>query len=1012
MKYPNRTTFIFAVVVFFFMRNTFLRFAYSDFGPFSSNWGNDITKFIYRWSQESFGMFRNADAFVLIKVFFEALSLNHIILSQSLFIFFVLLFCCFSFYFLLYRMKTPAVVALMMPILFTFNSVTSSDLTNGTINLLIPYGMMPLAYYFFWKLLDKFNVKDGIIFSLIISLTLINVQVAFWMFLGIIPLFAVNMIFRRFNMNNLKIVGCFFIGLFINIFCLFSFFSYSSNFKNISYLNDFNYTYSSAKFLNLFRIIGNQGSSQPFFGYFDINIINMLYYLIFIVIVTFFFFKKNAIRGKIIFYSSFFTLLILMGILVLIEGGFFDYLILSNNLILVSARNPQKIFYLFSFCFYLLLSIALTRWFNYFKDKGLKLVFYFLIFVIIIVHFSFNKQFFSGDFGLHQLRKDNYYIEDSKLKLFDKLLNLKKESKVLYLPLDYSTQMKLSQEQRIIKPVMGGKMLGASEIDQPLNDLYDSICSGKLDEKYLKRLSVDYIVLDKKVSYIDNEDNIAIKNCSKEFTYETPYIRGSFDFFDGVLEKFETYYEDDNFKIIKIQNENNIIYGSVYYVSIDNFHTYKGGKSCVNSEVDCNYIGGNVLSAPDSVFVLQHLFSNIRLSSMNLLNNIETIKKSEDRKLTLFDEVSSSGEKQLQLYVNGEHGGQYGSLVLNGISASSGPISLKDGVNKFEYVNPAFAFNNVIENPSFEYGEWQEKVGDCNNNDKNPILAMNLNTQEKSDGNKSLQLEAKRHIACTSQKIEVNSGSSYLLSFDYQSPNATDASYYIGFNDKEKHVISESLPFKDKNWHTFSKTIKIPEGATSVSLYVYAKSTDEKMNIINRYDNFKLIEVPDLSDAYYLVSESDVELRQPSSITFDLINPTKKLVHIKSATTPFYLAMNESYHPQWQAQMNNGKINGFFASWVPFVRPDRIADEFHYKLNDFLNGWYVDTVQLCESKVKSGKLNGGCIKNDDGSYDIEMTLEFFPQRWFYLGLLVSGTTLTGCFGYLGWYYINQRRKRD
>lgn len=323
-------------------------------------------------------------------------------------------------------------------------------------------------------------------------------------------------------------------------------------------------------------------------------------------------------------------------------------------------------------------------------------------------------------------------------------------------------------------------------------------------------------------------------------------------------------------------------------------------------------------------------------------------------------------------------------------------IYLKEGGNVFEYNDGFDPKNNIIPNPSFETGAWNEKVGDCNNFDDNPLLNMYLDREVKSDGEQSLQLEATRHVACTNIVLNVTSGGMYQFSFDYQSSNADHASYYLGFNNKNKTVIEENLPIKDKNWNTFSKTVKVPEDATAVSLYVYTDSTGGNTNIINRYDNFKMTEVPDLSDAYYLVSDPGIKLNEPKSISFDLINPTKKLVHIKGATTPFYLAMSESYHPQWQLQFNNNKVNGLFNSWIPFVKPDLISDEYHYRLNDFLNAWYVDTRTYCSQNAAL------CIENADGSYDIEMVIEFFPQRWFYFGLLISGITLAGCLGYLGY----------
>jgi len=332
------------------------------------------------------------------------------------------------------------------------------------------------------------------------------------------------------------------------------------------------------------------------------------------------------------------------------------------------------------------------------------------------------------------------------------------------------------------------------------------------------------------------------------------------------------------------------------------------------------------------------------------------------------------------------------------------PIKLTEGENTFEYKDDRYTYQNQIENPSFEDGSWQKEVGDCNHKDDNGLMAMSIDSNEKTDGNQSLRLEATRHYACVSTQIPVNSGSTYTFSFDYQSPNSKQANYFIGYNDKAETNISESLSLKDKDWHNFSVTIKIPDDATLLSLFVYARESDEQTNNIVRYDNFKLIEVPDLTNLYYLVNEQKEKLVQPKSVDFKLINPTKKSVHISGATTSFFLAMSESYHDQWQLQIDNQKIHGFLNGWWPFAKPDQVGDEYHYKLDGFLNAWYVDVNDIC---VKQHQ----CKQNADGSYDIDMVIEFWPQRWFYLGLLISGTTLAGCLGYLGYEGVKSARRK-
>ena len=332
-------------------------------------------------------------------------------------------------------------------------------------------------------------------------------------------------------------------------------------------------------------------------------------------------------------------------------------------------------------------------------------------------------------------------------------------------------------------------------------------------------------------------------------------------------------------------------------------------------------------------------------------------------------------------------------------------LSLKLGTTTLTYADPSYTFVNLVYDPSFDKGPWQPTVGDCNDYDENPIIGMAIDTKDKSVGKQSLQLEATRHTACTAQGINVQSGGQYLLSFDYQSPNNASASYYVGYNDPQKTSMSEDLPLTDTSWHTFSKMLTVPSGASTLTLYIYAKESDGTTQNIVRYDNFNLTQVPPITSDTYLISSPTTTLKNPISITYDLVNPTKKLVYITGAITPFFLALSESYDPHWQLEMNNSNVQGPLNSWWPFAKPNKVSDTYHYKLDDFLNAWYVDPATLCASP------NASCIKNPDGSYNIEMEIEFWPQRWFYLGLLISGATLVGCLGYLGYAVVERKRKR-
>lgn len=313
---------------------------------------------------------------------------------------------------------------------------------------------------------------------------------------------------------------------------------------------------------------------------------------------------------------------------------------------------------------------------------------------------------------------------------------------------------------------------------------------------------------------------------------------------------------------------------------------------------------------------------------------------------------------------------------------------------------------NLIPNPSLNNGLWQKTVGDCNNFDSNPDLGMGLDTRDHSVGRQSLELTAKRHIACTGPPaVKVQEGHVYLLSFDYQSPNSTSASYSVSFNDSDDTLINnKNIAISDQKWHTLNQTFTVPFGATQAYITFDADAADPPTTtIINRYDNFRLVEIPNVAGQYYITSGGGQTLKAPSKITYTLVNPTKKLIRITDATTPFYLAMSEAYHPQWRLELANSKSQGGLASWIPWVKPDAIPSKDHFDLDDFLNGWYVDPAALCRDHP------AGCTINANGSYNLQLIAEFAPQRWFYVGLVISVTTLLACIGYLFWVWRRRWR---
>lgn len=331
-------------------------------------------------------------------------------------------------------------------------------------------------------------------------------------------------------------------------------------------------------------------------------------------------------------------------------------------------------------------------------------------------------------------------------------------------------------------------------------------------------------------------------------------------------------------------------------------------------------------------------------------------------------------------------------------------IPLPAGQATFTYRDKNYPMKNLIKNGSFRRGLWQSQVGDCNNYDDNPQISMST-YPNGSDNSQALQLEASAHTACTGpNSIKVSQNGTYLLSFDYQSPDGASASYYVSYDDPGGSSVSKTLTETGAGWHHYSVDLSVPAGATHLNLTVYAAphGSNNAKSIV-RYDNFKLVQIPDILSHYYVVTQPATKVTPPKHISYTLISPTKKTITVTGATTPFYLAMSESYDPKWRLELDNARVSGALHSWLPGA-VDAVPASDHIDLNDFENGWYVDPAAVCKD------MPAGCTKNPDGSYNLQLVAEFTPQRWFYVGSIISGLTFLACISYLGYIYWPKRTK--
>jgi hypothetical protein len=144
-------------------------------------------------------------------------------------------------------------------------------------------------------------------------------------------------------------------------------------------------------------------------------------------------------------------------------------------------------------------------------------------------------------------------------------------------------------------------------------------------------------------------------------------------------------------------------------------------------------------------------------------------------------------------------------------------------------------------------------------------------------------------------------------------------------------------------------------------------------------------------------------------LQFERFNPTRYKVYIKTQR-PIFLVFSESFHPGWKAYMRHkiekrgqesdkGQLSVGWSAVLSALRDwgKRVELKEHYLVNGYANAWYVP--------VKSSSVHGlqpqspGKGNNNE---EIEIVIEYIPQRVFEIGLFISGLTLIGCIGFLGW----------
>jgi hypothetical protein len=196
--------------------------------------------------------------------------------------------------------------------------------------------------------------------------------------------------------------------------------------------------------------------------------------------------------------------------------------------------------------------------------------------------------------------------------------------------------------------------------------------------------------------------------------------------------------------------------------------------------------------------------------------------------------------------------------------------------------------------------------------------------------------------------------------------------------------------------------VPLEDKANDDDFFVYGKSRQYYINKLNKISYVHKINIGTKDIVVYenanykphIYATNNQELinknQEYKTVNFKFVNPTEYEINLKNIAGPTYLNFSEAYHPSWKLRV--GQFN-----WLDVLTKKNyfLPDKYHFENDASLNSYLINPETVCKvSNVKSYKVENGCVRNKDGSYDIsDITLYFAQQSYMYLGLIISGGTL-------------------
>lgn len=227
----------------------------------------------------------------------------------------------------------------------------------------------------------------------------------------------------------------------------------------------------------------------------------------------------------------------------------------------------------------------------------------------------------------------------------------------------------------------------------------------------------------------------------------------------------------------------------------------------------------------------------------------------------------------------------------------------------------------------------------------------------------------------------------YTLSYEYKITEGDNSLIQAGY--EKSHSLNSRFDLnRDIQWKIFSIEFEYNPISPNVDNFVLKNISKESNTTLIRNLRLSKVFIPKV----YITKERMRKNFGSPELSIQKINPVEFVVGVKNAKIPYVLNFSESFDSGWKVYIVKSKdvdsssyVSAYFGGAIKEAKPlnkffnnlslffkTPLDESKHFKVNGYSNAWYIE---------------------EPGDY--KLIVFFEPQKYFYIGLIISALTILG-----------------